>query len=124
MHAHAVQCFPLRWCSDRLSLSYVIDLLPVCACMHACMCVCVCSCVHASLRVKYPTTRRTLHVHCKCLVSGLFSSALCVFLSFPACGQPVCTPYTELSEAYESHDVCKLEMVAAKYEQLFTRVSN
>ena len=96
MHAHAVQCFRLRWCSDRLSLSYVIHLLPVCACVCVCVCgcgcgcvgvgVCVCvfSCVHASLRVKYPTTRHTLHVHCKCLVSGLFSSALCVFLSFPA----------------------------------------
>ena len=52
----------------------------------------------------------------------LCTGMLCV-LPFAACEQPVCTAYTELSEAYESHDVHKLEMVAAKYEQLFARVS-
>ena len=57
-----------------------------------------------------------------CITSlQLCTGVLCV-LPFAACEQPVCTAYTELSEAYESHDVHKLEMVAAKYEQLFARV--
>ena len=61
-------------------------------------------------------------VHICVMSLPLCTGMLCV-LPFAPCEQPVCTAYTELSEAYESHDVHKLEMVAAKYEQLFTRVN-
>ena len=81
-----------------------------------CVCACYVSCY--------------LMTHCMCIVcvSDCCGSALqhcvCVLLPFATYEQPVCTHYTELCEAYESHDIHKLEMVASKYEQQFTRVSS